>query len=270
VEYREHGPSAPLASFVQCVWTLEGNATELGDEVQPILPDGRPELVVHFGDAFERVHPNGAIERQPALLFAGQLTGPLVLRPTGHVAVLGVRLHPDGAAALLSEPQSQLVGLTIGVDVLSGSLFQSLAEARDSATSLAEAVRAVQDRLVVRADRSRVDARVRYAVAAIYRDRGRISMKELARRVGVTRRHLERQFKKLVGVSPKRLARIARFQHAVRVLEGVDGRRTGADTAAMCGYADQAHFVREYRELTGQPPRAHLVQRAQLTGFFMD
>ena len=43
----------------------------------------------------------------------------------------------------------------------------------------------------------------------------------------------------------------------------------GADTAATCGYADQAHFVRECQELCGQPPGAHLMQRAQLTGFFL-
>ncbi len=62
-----------------------------------------------------------------------------------------------------------------------------------------------------------------------------------------------------VGISPKRFARITRFQHALRVLEQADVREKGAYTAARCGYADQAHFVRECREISGAPPRANLL-----------
>ena len=72
-----------------------------------------------------------------------------------------------------------------------------------------------------------------------------------------------------VGLSPKRLARIARFQRALRVLEdpSIESRR-GAITAADCGYADQAHFVRDFRDLAGCPPGAHLLQRGLMTEFF--
>ena len=40
-------------------------------------------------------------------------------------------------------------------------------------------------------------------------------------------------------------------------------------TAAACGYADQAHFIRECQDVCGHPPGAHLLQRGELTGFFM-
>ena len=53
-----------------------------------MLPDGRPELVVHLGDPFERIHEEGSVERQARVIFAGQITSRLILRPTGRVAVL--------------------------------------------------------------------------------------------------------------------------------------------------------------------------------------
>ena len=135
VEYTESAPPPQLASIVRCVWRLDGHARDLNDAIQPVLPDGCPELVVHLGDAFERVHPHGLVGRQPAVLVAGQLTRQLSLRATGRIAVAGVRFHPDGAAALLRVPQHQLAGLTVGVDEVAGPLSRSLRDVRDSTES---------------------------------------------------------------------------------------------------------------------------------------
>jgi AraC-like DNA-binding protein len=268
VDYTESAPPAALASIVRCVWTLDGHARDLTEAIQPVLPDGCPELVVHLGDAFERVHSDDVGERQPAVLVAGQLTSQLSLRATGRIAVVGVRFHPDGAAALLQVPQHELAGLTVGVDEVLAPLARSLSEVRGSTESPAVAVSAVLERLSVHAQAARVDPRVRRAIEIISRHRGRVSIDRLARHVGLTRRHLERRFRMLVGMSPKRLARIARFQHALRMLRALDAGRRGTRTAADCGYADQAHFVREFRELAGCPPEAHLLRDAELNGFF--
>jgi AraC-like DNA-binding protein len=93
-------------------------------------------------------------------------------------------------------------------------------------------------------------------------------MDALAAHVGVTARHLERQFKQAVGISPKRLARITRFQRALRMFERFDLPQRGTHTAAMCGYADQAHFIRDFSEFAGCAPGAHLLRRAELNEFF--
>jgi AraC-like DNA-binding protein len=250
VKYTESAPPAALASIVRCVWTLEGHADDFGDAIQPVLPDGCPELVVHVGDPFERVDDSGAVERQPAVLIAGQLISQLSLRATGRVGVAGVRFHPDGAAALLGTPQQDLAGLTIGIDDVSTPLFRCIDEARDSANgSVKDLARGIVDRLLIHARTATIDERVHHAIAIIERRRGRVSIDRLARHLGVTRRHLERRFQTLVGISPKRLARIARFQHALRMLGELEGAPRGTRTAAECGYADQAHFVREFREL---------------------
>lgn len=280
MKYTESAPPPALAPIVRCVWTLEGHADDFGDAVQAVLPDGCCELVVHVGDAFERVHSGGAIERQPAALIAGQLTGQLSLRATGRIGVVGIRFHPDGAAPLLGTPQRDLAGLTIGIDDVSAPLFRSIEEARDVAGGMASssstrhiggvdaAARAIVDRLSAHGRTAQVDQRIRRAVAIIERHHGRVSIDRLARHVGLTRRHLERRFRTLVGISPKRLARIARFQHALRMLGEIDAAPRGTQTAAECGYADQAHFVREFRELAGCPPEAHLLRNAELSGFF--
>jgi AraC-like DNA-binding protein len=272
VDYAEVPPPGSLAAIVRCIWTLEGHARDLRDEAQPVLPDGCPELIVHLGDPFERLHPGGAVERQPAVIVAGQLTSQLMLRATARIAVVGVRFHPDGIAALLNMSQHELAGLTVGVNDVSPALFRSLNEVRSETAAPATAVAGVVDRLAAHARPGvddGIDARVRRAVQAIERCGGLTTIDRLAGDIGLTRRHLERRFQRVVGISPKRLARITRFQRALGMLEQPATPRRGTWTAVECGYADQAHFVREFRELAGCAPGAHLLRNAELSGFFV-
>jgi AraC-like DNA-binding protein len=269
MRYREYAALPALASIVRCVWTLEGHARDLGD-VQPVLPDGCPEIILHLGDAFERIHRDGGREHQPLTIFAGQLLGPLDLRATGRVAVVGIRLRPDGAAALLREPQQNLVGLTLGLDVLSPSLGHLLDEVRGDARKPDDVAQIVQPALARHVEAGSIDRQVHEAVEAIQHARGLIAVDALAARVGLTPRHLERRFNHIVGISPKRLARVTRFQRALRMFEQLDSPQRGTRTAVTCGYADQAHFVRDFSEFAGCAPGAHLLRRAELSGFFVD
>lgn len=268
MEYREYRPSAALAATVHCLWTLQADPASIGSDDQPILPDGKSELIVHLADPFDRVYAGGAFERQPAILFAGQLTSQLVLRPTGRIAVVGIRFRPDGAAAFLRESQDRLAGLTPAVSEIAPALAAALESARSASDDPARVVRCLQAALEQMVQPI-VDLRVRYAVDRIGRTRGMLSIGNLAATVGMTPRHLERRFMCIVGVSPKRLARIARFQHALTMLDQLEPA-PGTRTAAACGFADQAHFVRDFRELAGVPPGAHMLQRAEFTGFFTE
>jgi transcriptional regulator GlxA family with amidase domain len=84
----------------------------------------------------------------------------------------------------------------------------------------------------------------------------------------VTRRHLERLFDAAVGLPPKHLARLTRFQRAIRILESEAHGPRGVRAAHACGYADQAHFIRDFHALAGCAPGAHLLARAEMTAFF--
>ena len=273
MHYVESDPIPALAPFVDRVWTLEGHAEMLAGEPQVVLPDGRTELIFHFGDPFERidVSKSGTTRTvQPRLLFAGQLTSQLVLQPTGRIGVLGLRFHPFGAAALFSGPQHQFAGTTRPVEELSTRIAQALEAVFAGPSELAQAALLAQQTVAALIDKNQLDSRLADAVREIERAHGLVSIDRVADRVGMTRRHMERQFRQVVGMTPKRLARIARFQRAVRFLEGDGdaGRQGGAVTAAACGYADQAHFIRDFKGLAGCPPTEHLLSKGVLTGFF--
>lgn len=89
--------------------------------------------------------------------------------------------------------------------------------------------------------------------------RGRARVDEVAREVGWSRRHLSARFRAEFGLPPKAVARIARFDHARQLLTATPLGQI-ATVAADCGYADQAHLTRDWRQLADRAPRRWLAE----------
>ena len=84
-------------------------------------------------------------------------------------------------------------------------------------------------------------------------------MDEVARQCGISPRQSRRTFLEQTGLGPKFLARVLRFRHAV-----AQASRAGGDFAGLaldCGYYDQAHLIRDFREFAGRTPAAYAAGR---------
>src|SRR5215467_6717236 len=90
----------------------------------------------------------------------------------------------------------------------------------------------------------------------------------LAAEIGWSDRHLRGRFREETGLTPKAAARVIRFDRARRLLQRRAAAATAlpplADLAADCGYYDQAHLAREFRDLAGCPPSAWLAQEFRI------
>jgi AraC-like DNA-binding protein len=259
LEYFEAEPGPALAPFAACLWSLRASAAEAG--LQSVLPDGRMELLFHFGDPFLRVFDDGTIEKQQRVLVAGQLRSRLLLQPTGEVDVVGVRFRPEGAAALLGCPVDEIAGHVIAAD----DVIPRIAV-------LAERIHAAEDRLqalrglVARTFRAarRPDVRLSWAARTLL-DNG--SVDAAARAAGWSTRQLERQFLRNVGLPPKTLTRIGRIQAVVRAVAS-GAQHSWGRIAHACGFADQAHMIREFRAIAGETPTAYFGRENALTENF--
>ena len=232
--------------MIECYWVLEGDASG----VQRVVPDGRAELILNLAQPFEALE-NGTWQPQPRCFLAGQLTGPLMLRGAGPANIIGVRFRPGGVGQLLGMPMQELTGQTISADALGLRGF-------DGVCTLSQ----VQD-AILRQERGDPDPMVDSAaqLLSLLPDVAAAAMS-----LGVSTRQLERRFKTRIGMSPKHFARIARFQRVFRAVE--DGGAGWVDAAAECGYYDQAHLIRDFRDLAGEAP-AHLLAGDDLARHFM-
>jgi AraC-like DNA-binding protein len=258
MDYREVRLGPPLDAWVECVWAAR--AAGASPEPQSIVPDGCPELIVQLGDPFA-VAAGPVVQAQPRALLVGALSAPLRLRALGRVHTVGVRFRPGGLARFLRQPQHELTdqGVALG-DVFGpegGELAERIAEAPDPRALAAAVSGFLRPRLAEPMPGDLADAVVRELIGS----RGRATVDALSAWAGVSPRHLERLFRRAVGLSPKRLARVVRLQDVMRRMARAPGR--WVDVALDCGYADQAHLSREFRELAGATPTAWLGREGQ-------
>jgi AraC-like DNA-binding protein len=131
-----------------------------------------------------------------------------------------------------------------------GRLEERLAAAPDAGARLS-LVESFLDARLADAEPARPD--VAYAWGRLAETGGRLRVGALAAELRCSRKHLAEEFHDQVGLAPKAVARLVRFNDALRLLQrGV----AGAEVAFRCGYSDQAHFVNEFRRFSGTTPTA--------------
>lgn len=264
--YEEYGASPALAPFVDRLWALEGAVETAG--VDPILPDGHAEIIVHAGDPFVHITADGRAERQEPTLISGQLTRAIQVAASGDTRVVGARFRPGGLHALLGLPQHELTDRVTPLTGVHARLARIIAhdvcsrqERHDLVAALDRALCAIAPG---RPERSPADA----AAALALGRHGLVRVGDLAVRAGIGPRQLERLFRDRVGVSPKLFLRIVRFQEVLGALRSGAAPSGWAEVAATHGYYDQAHFVHDFKAFTGTTPAAWQVGDDSLTAVF--
>ena len=268
MRYSEYRPSPALASLVHRVWTLQGSAGAERPAFQRAMPDGRPELIFNLGDSFEQLERGKTIE-QPRRLIVGSTRRALQIRPTGRVNLIGIRLRPDGVAALLRVPGRELADRALDLALLPRRFDQSLLDKLADTPDVEARLRLLEWQLRLAAERATPHRRLGAAVELILRAHDPLAATQVAGAVGLSYRQLSRLFRERVGLGPKVLARITRFQGLLRALE------TRPDTswsalAAETGYYDQPHLAREFRAFAAVSPQAYRAELRELTRHFID
>jgi AraC-like DNA-binding protein len=260
-----HFAAAPLhlAHCVRAFWGFDARDAGGGPE-ERIVPDGCAEIVVHFADPFrERV--GAAYHEQSRALFAGQITMPLWLRAGASADVFALRLQPDGARCLGLPPQSMLTDTRVAFeDVVPaprrGEWRETLEALRDARSFDARVL--TMQTFVERSLKPAAPDAMSWCVAAITRQAGDCELAHVARGAGLSTRQLQRRFLSDVGVTPKLFARIVRFQRALQRWDARPG--DWARVASECGYYDQPHLLRDFRQFAGEPPAALMAALAPL------
>jgi AraC-like DNA-binding protein len=249
--YREHAPAPDLAPWIQCHWTVQ--ATAAPPLPNRVLPDGCADVIVDLA-------------RGVYAFAVGPMRTAAVVDVAGRVDLLGVRFRPGAAALMLDAPLGEMCDLHVPLDALWGRVAAELGDALAAAPArdrVRHVERVLRARLsVARPGRDGGDV-VAHAVALFRRARGGVGVQAVASALGVHERRLERAFAHHVGLSPKFLARVERFRHAVALIDHAAPRPWSA-IAYEAGYADQAHLVREFRALAGLTPTALAAERRRV------
>src|SRR5262245_53356274 len=116
MRYIEVQPSAALRPYVDRLWALDGSSP--GTALDPVLPDGHPEIIVHCGDPFAVIGHDGTRTAQAPVLLAGQMRHALALTMLGRAHVVGARLRPYGLTALVGGSSETLTDRVIDLEAI--------------------------------------------------------------------------------------------------------------------------------------------------------
>jgi AraC-like DNA-binding protein len=180
----------------------------------------------------------------------------------GRARGVQVDLTPRGARSFLGAPMATLAGRLVALDDVLGGEQRSIGERLADAGDWDARFDLIDRLLIERAERAGAGSRkVAWALERIEASGGRLDVGALARELGHSAKYLIDQFREHVGLPPKLVARLVRFDRVVRQLRR-GGGEGWAELAALHGYYDQAHLVRDFRQFTGVTPTA---ARASLT-----
>jgi AraC-like DNA-binding protein len=250
-------PPPDLTGVVEAFWISRGRVTFLHEK---ILPQNNIELM------FNLERPFGVPNRPPQdrsfkrAWIAGMQQEWLMVAPKYDAAdpsyLLSVRMPPLGAYRVLDMPLSEIAHDVIELDATLGdqvnAVRDELGNTSDAGMQFAVLCEFVRRRLARSRTIVRSDAQA--AIAALTASHGAERIEDLCRSLHVSRKHLRTLMLSHVGLAPKVYARMFRFR---RVVDVVQSRRAACDWAQLamtCGYYDQSHFNREFREFSGMTP----------------
>ncbi len=252
-------PAEPLRPYVRYYWVLRCDRPARA----LTFPIGCPQLIFHRGTP---LHIPELAADQGRLAVSGQVNFPAHLVTRGDLDMVVVVFRPHAAGAFLDVPMSELYNLEIPGCDLENRHLNLLAEriltCREDARCVAMLDAWLQERLTRHLTRKtrgcppelalrRVDDAVRRLCAE-----PRTPVAELAAAACLCRKQFDRTFCALAGMNPKEYAGIVRFQRALACLQHSPARIDWARVAHASGYADQSHFIREFRRLSGHTPAA--------------
>jgi len=254
-------PAPRLRLFVDTIWGVRGSAHY---HVEAVLPNGAIELMINLGPP-QRVIAYGDREVDEPFTdawIAGIQYERLVHASPRGADHIAIRFRPGGAHAFFDVPMDELAGRVVDLGAILGRSAHQLRDRLVVARSDEARCAALERWLLSR----RLSVHPYFATVRLALDLLRagplgVSVGEACERLGLSNRHLVKQFRTTVGLPPKSVARIERLQGVIRACRGrqdVDWPRL----AASYGYADQSHLIREFRRLSGTTPNAFLERRS--------
>lgn len=216
------------------------------------LPGDRVVAIFNLGAPIRVRAPEGPWASHAQGFFAGLHDTYAITETDGAQRGVQVDLTPLGAHLLLRVPMHELAGRVVSLEELFSRHGTRLHEQLACAHTYADRFAAIDAFFLARLDDalSPVPSITR-ALARLKAAQGNVAIGTLTDELQCSRRHLNAGFKEHVGVPPKLLARILRFNHAVQL---VPTPLSWAQISLTCGYYDQAHMVRDFQQFAGAPP----------------
>jgi len=262
----QYKPTGALGALVECLWYWEGAP---GPHLQErLLPQAQSALILNLRDEPIVIYEDrGGAGFYGTAVFSGARSNCFTIDCNQQERVVGVQFAAGGAFPFFRMPMSELEDASFDMSDLWGAeagwVRERVLSAQTPRAMLEELAACLEERLRVSGPRHKGSASENLHPAVVYMA-GELDICDapgcvhrVTEKIGMSQRRVAQLFHEQVGVSPKTFHRVRRFQHTLSRLRGVR-QVDWADLAVACGYYDQAHLSRDFRQIAGMTPSAYL------------
>jgi AraC-like DNA-binding protein len=247
-----------LGVLIKSFWQTEGTPA-YHDEC--ILPKGEVELIFSFGDTMPFYRHGAGSGNTPRCFINGISNTPVNLLLPAYQSFFGVILQPAAVKKFLGVPSGIFLNAITDLELIDftySELWQHLAACKNFEERTSAMLQWAMKRHFNLHHQELAISRFLETATDI------TTVSGLANYFCYSTRQLHRKVNELFGMSSEVLLGYKRYQRALNALH--NSNKTLTRVAYDCGYYDQAHFNREFKEYTGVTPGTYQQQKSHLAG----
>jgi AraC-like DNA-binding protein len=249
VKYDSYIPADPLKPYVSLLAISE---SDYAGEYK-VLPGTEIVIGFQYKGSLSHIKDNNKIPLSGSGLTGIHDSFRVFSNKAGTGTVL-VYFKEGMAPGIFKQPMHELFGESLSMDhfmLLTELLI--LEEKLHSAIKDSQRIVIVEDFLISKINQHTPDILVLSAISIVYKEKGNIRIKEVAEKLHISQGPLEKRFRHSVGTSPKKFASIVRLKSAIK---NYDAGQSLTAQGYEAGFYDQAHFIKEFKNFTGENPES--------------
>jgi AraC-like DNA-binding protein len=266
--YETYIPPPPLSIYVENIIFYEGYFPE--QSVQKLLPDGCIHIIIDMEENGKKLFNNDDFSKYTIYkdsFISGQHNGFLHIETTQNSSMMVLRFNLGGAFPFFNFPISQLNDDVQQLEKFWGDEINQLRKKIIAEKDISKKFHIMESFLLEKIKNGVQENNVlTTAIKELTNNPYKFTTKEVAKTTGISQKHLISLFDKYIGLTPKALSRIFRFQKVLLQIEQ-HKKIEWLQITYDCGYYDQAHFIKDFCNFSGINPSEYLTQKGEYLNY---
>lgn len=249
-----------LKTLIKYFWVIKASNQIINHKYLPVC---NIDMVLNLGTEVKYVVDGHEIIVKNKLHFNGITDKYKLNIQNGNLYMLGISFFPTGLYPFIKIPLGEFKNCTIEFDQICKELNSEIISRIHNLDNIEEVLETLEIILLEFLDFRNIIDKNTINLFSSFSNRGDLTIENFSREYGVNKRRLERYFYKFIGTSPKTFSKIRRFTNVVKSL--TSGTYDSLTSLALINnYYDQAHFIKEFKTLTGSVPSEFIINKSSL------
>jgi AraC-like DNA-binding protein len=225
-----------------------------------LLPDGNPRLVITLDDnpryTISDLKSSHNPNRLPPYWITGLLSKPIIYASEKNASTISIQFETYGLAHLLKIPASEISNQLLDPQMILDLGIPELREKLIHETSFESKMALLDTFFLEKLSEIKFSSSIKETLLN-FDSYNHISLKSLSVKHNYSQKHILSEFKKSIGVTPKKLQTVNRINQAIKLLS-MPNPLSFVQVAYSCGFYDQTHFIKKFKEITSMTPGSYM------------